>query len=353
MKVLVIDDSAFFRNAIATVLRSEEGVEVVGKASNGEHGLAILKEKKPDLVTVDMEMPVMNGLDFIKALRAFDKNTKILVFSSLTQKGAQITMQALVAGANDFLAKNNLESESGNPMTRLKEELVPKVLQFRPISERATAPTPIKTVSTGKFNLKPEILLIGSSTGGPNALKAVLSRFSPKIDVPVLIVQHMPPMFTNELAKMLDRECPLKVKEAEEGEVIQKGVCYIAPGDYHMEAKKEGEDLVIRLNQNPQVNFVRPAADVLFDSIAPVYKGRALTLVLTGMGFDGREGARGLRKHDAPVIIQDEATSVVWGMPGAIYEAGLHTHIGPLTELGQLVNQFFIRQNATFSVGAS
>ncbi len=355
MKVFVIDDSAMYRRAITEALRHPD-IKVVGSAANGKLALERLKSL-PDvnLVTCDMEMPEMNGLEFIEKFRSINRHCKILVFSSLSERGAKITIDALLAGANDFLPKSFGKTESNkDPLAALQENLLPKILQFKSSVLESAAMPARKPVAPFKpkvsmptfqrnagFTVRPEVVCIGSSTGGPDALKAVLSNLDKCFPVPILIAQHMPAMFTRELAKLLNRTCPLTVKEAEEGEEIKPGFVYIAPGDYHMRVIKMGSKKTLVMDQGEKINFVRPAVDPLFNSVSDVYGKRSLALILTGMGQDGLEGVRYMKEnHNIPVVIQNKESCVVFGMPGAIYEHDLYDQILPLSEIAGFINKF-------------
>lgn len=354
MKVFVIDDSAMYRRAITEALR-DPAIEVVGSAINGKMALDRLKNMPDvDLVTCDMEMPEMNGLEFIEQFRAINRTCKILVFSSLSERGAKITIDALLAGANDFLPKSFGKTEKAqDPVAALRENLLPKVLQFRNIVPSAKAQPEAKVVApinkkpgavfekNAGFVVRPDVVCIGSSTGGPDALKALLTDIAPGFPVPILIAQHMPAMFTKELAKLLDRTCPLTVKEAEEGEEVKPGFVYIAPGDYHMRVRSLGGQKVLVMDQGEKVNFVRPAVDLLFNSVSDVYGKRTLALILTGMGQDGLDGVRYMKEqHNIPVIIQDKASCVVFGMPGAIHEHDLYDQMLPLNQIAGFINKY-------------
>lgn len=355
MKVFIVDDSIVYRRATSIALEGSEGTEVVGTASNGDLAIKKIPEAKPDLVIVDMEMPVMDGLATIKELRKINKKVKILLFSAFSQQGAQVTMDCLAAGADDFLPKNAGGETVELALEALKRELVPKVLQFREnkLPEDAWQPsTPMPSRSQEEekivfpapnyldlLRLTPEVVCIGSSTGGPEALRNIFSSIKAETHWPILITQHMPPMFTAQLATMLGKLSPVKVKEAENLDRIQANHAYIAPGDYHMVVRRDNLGAYIELNQMEKENYVRPAVDPMFRTIAEVYRNRAMALILTGMGDDGMRGARALREMHSKVVIQDKKSSVVWGMPGACFRSGCFDAVMPLLEIGTFLSE--------------
>ncbi|MGE3609336.1 MAG: chemotaxis response regulator protein-glutamate methylesterase [Bacteriovoracaceae bacterium] len=326
MRVLVVDDSIVFRTQISAALNGVSGIEVVGTAPNGKIALQKLEQLSVDLITLDMEMPELNGLETLKIMREKGFKTKVIFFSSLTVKGAEITLQALRAGADDFVTKptNDVASfEMAGQM--IKEALVPKVLQFGNIKIESSITKPViespRIINTKKklASAFPQAIVIASSTGGPSALEEIFKHLKGPFNKPVFIAQHMPAVFTEILAKRLSDICKAPVREGKNGEVVEKGVVYIAPGDFHMLLEKKDNTVVISLNQNPQRNSVRPAADYLFESAADVYGKSLLGIVLTGMGEDGARGAKYLREKDGLVIIQNKESCVVFGMPGAVF----------------------------------
>lgn len=343
MKIFVVDDSAVYRTGVAQALAREPGLEVVGSAQNGKVALDKLKDLEVDLVIVDMEMPVMDGLQFIKEYRRSGKYIPILTFSNLTRSGAAITMEALLAGANDFLPKS-FGTSAEDSLETLREHLVPKITQFRTKNRKdkrpvAPAPAPQRTLSRLHCKFPPRVVAIGSSTGGPEALNHFFKNLPPSFRTPILIAQHMPALYTEQLAAALAKVCSLTVREARDGEEIVEGVVYVAPGDYHMVVEPKEYRGVISLNQEARVNFVRPSVDLLFKSVAKVYKERSLAIMLTGMGEDGLKGCQELKKMGSSVIIQDEESSIVWGMPGAVFRAGFYDLVLPLNEIAQVVGE--------------
>ncbi len=340
IRVLVVDDSVVIRRLVTHALEEEPALEVVGFASNGSIALARIPQLNPDVITLDIEMPEMDGLEMLRQLRRQYPQIRVVMFSTLTERGAAMTLQALALGADDYVAKASNAGSLDRSMARLRAELVPKIKQFfvlagnappavepavaRPGAERAAAPT---------MSYRRKVLAIGVSTGGPNALSALIPGFPANFPLPILIVQHMPPLFTRLLAERLQAITPLKVDEAEEGSAITAGKILIAPGDYHMQVRNGGAQAVVALNQSPPENSCRPAVDVLFRSVAEVYGGAAVSAILTGMGQDGLRGTEALKAKGAYVIAQDESSSVVWGMPGAVVGAGLADRVVPLGKI--------------------
>jgi len=340
MKVLVVDDSIVFRSAIVSAISSDDSIEVVRSFINGKVALDYLvTHPEIDLITLDMEMPVLDGMETIKEIRKFNKRVVIIVFSAHTQKGAEKTIEALNAGANDFVTKpENLGASPDESINSIKLELLPKIQAFR---NKAKAPV-IETsqqeaISPLNFHLteKPKLILIGSSTGGPEALTKIFKSISGEVNVPILLVQHMPPLFTQKLAESLSKLSSVQVLEAKEGDKLRPGVCYIAPGDYHMVLNDKKE---ISLNQNEKVCFVRPSVDVLFQSVAQHFNGKVLSIVLTGMGEDGAVGAKILDDKGAYTFVQDKESSVVWGMPGSVKKSVVHSKIIALENIGTLIS---------------
>lgn len=340
MKIVVVDDSIVFRSAIVSAISSDTDIEVVRSFINGKVALDYLvNHPEVDLVTLDMEMPVLDGMETIKEIRKFNKNIVIIAFSSHTQKGAEKTIEALNAGANDFVTKpENLGLSADESINSIKAELLPKILAFR--NKAKVQPIEVlksDLVSPQSLQLaeKPKLILIGSSTGGPEALSKIFKSFSGPINVPILIVQHMPPLFTQKLAESLSKLSTVQVFEAKEGDKLKPGVCYIAPGDYHMVLNDKKE---ISLNQADKVCFVRPAVDVLFQSVAKNFSGKILSIVLTGMGEDGAVGAKSLEEKGANIFVQDKDSSVVWGMPGAVKKSVSKSKIISLDDIGTLIS---------------
>lgn len=333
----MVDDSIVFRSAITQALQKVPELNVFKSVVNGKLAIDILRlHPDVDLITLDMEMPVMDGLETIKEIRKTNKDVTIIVFSSLTVKGAEKTIEALNAGADDFLAKPE-------GMDSIEAELLPKVLAFKDrkikrstiVEKKTTAVVPFATTSVD-MPIKPKLILIGSSTGGPEALSTVFKSITEKVTVPMLLVQHMPPMFTEKLATVLTKLSPVEVREAKSGDKLEAGVCLLAPGDYHMTINKDG---IISLNQKEKNCFVRPSVNVLLDSVAENFDKQVLNIVMTGMGDDGAIGTKKINEKGAYTYIQDKESCIVWGMPGAVYKAiGDQARIIPLSQIGALIN---------------
>ena len=343
IRVLVVDDSALVRRLIATALAEASDIEVVGSARDGIDAIEKCDELDPDVVTLDVEMPRLDGLGALAEIRRRHPRMPVIMFSTLTERGAAATLEALSRGASDYVCKPTNTGSVREGLESVREQLVPRIralagmrrltpTQPAPRAQRAVpapVPTPVRRRPAGPA----EALLIGCSTGGPDALAKVVAALPATLEVPVLVVQHMPPVFTSMLAQRLDKLSPLSVREAAVGDVPKPGEVLIAPGDWHMRVETRAGTVRVALDQGPQENFCRPAVDVLFRSAAAVYGGRCVAAVLTGMGQDGLEGVRLLQEAGAPIYVQDEATSVVWGMPGAVAQAGLATEVLSITAI--------------------
>lgn len=339
LRVLIADDSILFRRVLTDVLTSLPDVEVVGSAANGKIALKKLHELKPDLLTLDMEMPELDGLGVLDALAQQPEKVAVIVVSALTRQGGRLTMQALNKGAFDFLTKpEGISAEESREQIRkaleprlkaLSSRLdIREILQRQSLKSKVSAPPvsavisspPVNTVSERmqrlSGNSKPEMVLIGVSTGGPAALGQLLPALPADLGVPILVVQHMPAMFTRSLAESLDSRCALQIQEAVDGAVVLKNHVYIAPGGKQMKliAGSNGERLV-KITDDPPENNCRPAVDYLFRSVANTFSGQAMAVILTGMGSDGTKGLRLLRRHKCFTIAQDEDSCVVYGMP--------------------------------------
>jgi two-component system chemotaxis response regulator CheB len=334
IRVLVVDDSVAVRTLVSALLKEDPEIEVAGVAPDGRVGLAKFGQIRPDVVTLDVEMPEMDGLATLQAIRREDPSAVVIMCSSLTRRGAATTFDALAAGASDYVAK----PEGVHGEQALKDfgrELIGKV-KAHARRKRPTAAGPSEPVKLAarKTRQKIEIVAVASSTGGPNALAAFVPAFPKDFPLPVVLVQHMPPLFTQLLAERLDASCAVTVREGADGALLEPGTLYIAPGGHHMETVRDGACLRLRLHDGPQENCCRPAADVLFRSTARCFGAGVLGVVLTGMGQDGMLGAQEIQAAGGQVLVQDEATSVVWGMPRAVAEAGLAQAVLPLHELG-------------------
>lgn len=332
IRVLVVDDSVVIRRIVAEVISTDPSCEVVGTAANGKIALAKITQVNPDIVTLDVEMPEMDGLETLQELRKTHKTLPVIMFSALTERAASSTLRALTLGATDYVTKPS-GGAPAEAVQRVKDDLLPKIHAFAATSTKFSTEPKKAVVAAPRSVSSIEVLAIGCSTGGPNALATVFAKLPPKLPVPILITQHMPPLFTRLLADRLRANSPVCVREARGGEEVLPGDAWIAPGDHHMVLVRDGNKLRIALNQAPQENSCRPAVDVMFRSIAEHYGGNTLGVVLTGMGQDGFRGCELIREAGGQIVVQDEASSVVWGMPGFIARAGLADAIVPLDDV--------------------
>ena len=334
LRVLIVDDAVVVRRILTDALGSEADIEVT-TAANGRIALSKIAQYNPDIVTLDMEMPEMDGLTTLRELRKLYPKLPIIMFSTLTERGAAATFDALAAGANDYVTKPANVGSVAIAFARIKADLIPKIKALcgiheapviAPRPERALPPVPVATQGI-------DIVAIGVSTGGPNALSAMLPHLPKNLPVPVVIVQHMPALFTKLLADRLAAQCAMGVKEGAAGMQLAPGQIIIAPGGSHMVLTRVGTSVVVGTNMEPPQNSCRPAVDVLFRSVTSIYRGRTLGVILTGMGSDGLRGCEMIRDVGGEVIVQDEASSVVWGMPGYVARAGLAKKVLPLNEI--------------------
>ena len=340
IRVLVVDDSVVVRRMITEALATDPGLEVVGIAANGRIALQKVTQVNPDVVTLDIEMPELDGVATVRELRKTHPRLPIIMCSALTVAGAEATLDALAAGANDYVTKPTQSASVADGIARLAADLVPRIralchAEAAPVARVVPPPDAARVVARpgaarSPFHRAPEVLCLASSTGGPNALADVFAGFTEALPVPVVLVQHMPPVFTKSLADRLGRTGPHPFHEATDGQALEPGNVYVAPGGRHMEVERSGTRLVARLHDGPPENSCRPAADVLFRSVAKTFGGASVACVLTGMGQDGMRGCGAVVEAGGYVIAQDEPTSVVWGMPGAIAQAGLCHKVLPL-----------------------
>jgi two-component system, chemotaxis family, protein-glutamate methylesterase/glutaminase len=343
---MLVDDSAAIRAAERRLLEAEKGITIVASVGNGQMALDALKRNSVEVVVLDIEMPVMDGLSALPKLLEADPDLKIIMASTLTLAGAEISMQALNLGAADYLPKPSNVSALGGA-SDFKRGLVEKILALGQARRRRKrlpgarpgvakpAPAPLSVRAPG---IKvAEVLVVGSSTGGPQALLKLFGDLKTSVKLPILITQHMPATFTAILAQHLNKQSGMPAAEGKDGDVVKPGHIYVAPGNYHMLIEKLGKDKVIRLKQTPPENFCRPAVDPMLRSLTEAYDGKLLVVILTGMGQDGMLGAKVAVDAGATVIAQDEASSVVWGMPGAVATAGLASAILPLDRIARQV----------------
>jgi two-component system chemotaxis response regulator CheB len=408
ISVLVVDDSVVVRRLITDALADDPAITVVGTAPNGRVALQKIDQLKPDLVTLDVEMPVLDGIGTLRELRKTYQRLPVIMFSTLTAAGAAATVEALTAGASDYVTKPTNVGSVAESIRSVREQLLPRIHALagrsrgsgtaagnaarvppsfigrpgtvppptaRPLTPPSTHPgapgrptdrpaatppsapgaAPRLTPSPGRLSAsgpgadgigstavarpaapgtgRVDVIAIGCSTGGPDALARVVKMLPAGLPVPVVVVQHMPPVFTRMFAERLDRASALRVVEAATDMPLEAGTVYVAPGDFHLEVVRRGTTVATALSTGPPENFCRPAVDVLFRSVNRTYGRSALAVVLTGMGHDGRGGCAELARSGAEIVAQDEATSVVWGMPGSVVSAGLATAVLPLDEI--------------------
>lgn len=342
-RVMVVDDSAVVRGLIAKQLAADPRIDVVCTASNGELALRELERHDVDIVVLDIEMPVMDGITALPLIRARRPGVRVIMASTLTRRNAEISLKALQLGASDYVAKPETGLAGAQEFQR---ELLSKIAALAP-KRRPTATTtstvqaawPRTPLVPRPRRGRPQVLAIGASTGGPPALLQVFEAIRGSISQPILLTQHMPATFTALLAEQLARAGDRPCAEAQDGEPVLGGRCYVAPGGWHMTVEREGAGAVIRLNQDPPENFCRPAVDPMLRSAARTYGGGVLALILTGMGADGAKGCTAVAEAGGRFIVQDEATSVVWGMPGAAAATGLAESVLPISEIGPWVRR--------------
>lgn len=352
IRVMVVDDSVVVRGLIVRALESDPRIEIVGSVGNGQLAVVRLARHPADVVVLDIEMPVMDGLTALPKLLAVDRKLKVLMASTLTLRNAEISMKALQLGAADYIPKPTAvrEISGGDEFKRSLVEKVMSLGQARLAQERrapalSVAAPGAPSLLSGPVALRrpgtviPDILAVGSSTGGPQALLTLFAALKDKIELPVLLTQHMPPTFTKILAQHIVKTTNWRACEAEDGMAVEPGRVHVAPGDYHMCVAQTANGKVLRLNQKAPENFCRPAVDVMLRSVAKVYGAKSLVVILTGMGSDGLAGARPIIEAGATVIAQDEETSVVWGMPGAVAKDGLCSAVLPLDDLPSAIQR--------------
>lgn len=334
VRVLIVDDSAVVRRLVEELLGEVAGVEVVGTAANGQIALRKIDRLKPDVVTLDIEMPVMDGMDTLRALRDRGSMVRVVMFSTLTERGGHATLEALSLGADDYVTKPARTSSLGTTLDSLRQELGAKILQFFISETPSEGGGATQLRGAAHRPAKIDVIAIGVSTGGPTALTQVLSALPKNFPCPIVITQHMPPMFTRLLAERLALKSQIRVEEAVEGSVLEPGLVLIAPGGHHLKLKSSEGSVAATLDDGPPENSCRPAVDVMFRSVAETYGRNTLAVMLTGMGKDGLSGTRDLKAAGASVLAQDRATSVVWGMPGYVVDAGLADIVASLSDIG-------------------
>ncbi|MCW7752417.1 chemotaxis response regulator protein-glutamate methylesterase [Desulfobotulus sp. H1] len=367
LRVLVVDDTIVYRKIVSDILSTIPGIQVVGSANNGKIALSRIASLKPDLITLDVEMPEMNGLEVLEELNRISPDVGVVMLSTLTTRGGDITIRALELGAFDFVPKPQSGTMTEN-LEAVRSILVPIIQTFQRRKDirqrlRGVTPPPVgNSLRTGqtasvtarspspaditqrmqKLSMRKsrsEIVAIGISTGGPNALARMMPMLPGDMGVPILIVQHMPPVFTASLAKSLNAKCTIEVKEAEQGEILRNNTAYIAPGGRQMRvvAAGDGKNRMIKITDDPPENSCRPSADYLFRSVASHYVGRATGVIMTGMGYDGAAGIKEMKNSGAHIIAQDEASCTVFGMPKEPIESGTADIVVPLNDIASAI----------------
>jgi two-component system chemotaxis response regulator CheB len=343
--VLIVDDSVVVRRLLTGLVNDEPTCEVVGSAANGKIALARIEHLQPDIVTLDVEMPEMDGLETLTAIRKLHPRLPVIMFSAVTERAADATLRALALGATDYVTK---PSAGRDGMQQVRDELIPKLrclARLPPAPVRATPVPPKAAASEPRAIVHPwqaarvDVVAIGSSTGGPNALGAIVPRLVTSFPVPIVITQHMPPLFTRLLAERLNAGNPVSVRESAGGELLEAGCAYVARGDHHLETYRDGAAVRLRLNRGEPENSCRPSVDVMLRSVVASFGPHVLAVVLTGMGQDGLRGCEAVRDAGGQVVVQDEPTSVVWGMPGAVAKAGLAELVLPLDSIAAEINR--------------
>ena len=382
IKVLVVDDSALMRNLVSRIVENAPGMTVVGKAMNGKFALEKIPLVNPDIIILDIEMPEMNGIQFLEERKKQGITIPVIMLSSIAKKGAAVTMQCLALGASDFITKpsgsdspdlhviantlveyitsyggkykhsQELKARFGTdiPSARSMASSISTSTTSSSITKESETPTRISFSFMQKAEKQPleikplreggriEIIAIGISTGGPNALREVFKNIDPNLKQPILVVQHMPAGFTEEFANSLNAICPLEVKEASDGDLVKSGRILIAPGNKHIYVEKKSLATVVRLSDEDQRNGHRPSADVLFESVAKNFQNKALGVIMTGMGRDGAAELAEMRKQGAWTLGQDEESSIVYGMPRVAFELGAVQKQVPLSEMAKAIS---------------
>ncbi|MDD9951728.1 MAG: chemotaxis-specific protein-glutamate methyltransferase CheB [Zetaproteobacteria bacterium] len=350
LKVMIVDDSIVYRSQLKMALEGNPRIEITGNASNGKIALQKLEQIPVDLMVLDLEMPVMDGLAVLKAIQQKSIDVKVIIYSSLSPSGVQKSLDALNHGAEDFVTKVTDASSVEEATENIRRNLVPKILQFCPDVKPTTGHTsPVTQPIAGDTDyikrdislLTPQIVVIASSTGGPQALEKFFSKLTHPLNAPILIAQHIPNAFVGPLCERIAKICNIPCKPAEDGAVAQPGTIHMCPGDFHLRVSlTDDKSVQMNLHQGPKRNSVRPAADELFESAADIFGTQVVGFVLTGMGADGQEGSQYIKERDGAILIQDEASCTVWGMPRSVYEVGAFDHVGDIYNLGEVLNDF-------------
>lgn len=339
IRIVVVDDSAVIRGLWTKLIDSRQEMKVVASANNGAAALDVLARCEADIVLLDLEMPEMDGMTALPLILKRYPGIRVIIASALTTQGSKMAVKALTLGASDYITKPSSVSMSGG-VKKVEEELVEKINILG--SRQNTKPTSIQGgVVKPELRKKFKAMVIGTSTGGPNALAVFLKNIRHPFGIPIFIVQHMPAYFISALAERISKETGHICQVATDGMKVEKNAVYIAPGDFHMVLEKNSADVVLKLNKNDFENFCRPAVDPLFRSAAQVYGPELLAVILTGMGEDGKRGSEDVRKSGGMILAQDESSSVVWGMPGAVARAGLASAVLPLESMSSYVEKLF------------
>jgi len=340
----VVDDSVVVRRMVSDTLAADPQLEVAGSAANGKIALAKIPQVNPDIIILDVEMPELDGIGTLVEIRKSRPALPVIMYSTLTQRGAEATLEALSKGATDYVTKPSNVGSAAQALECIRRELIPKIkalcghglgpASLLPLAAPMFAKTQPPRLPLLRREERIDIVAIGVSTGGPNALAILIPTLPSDLAVPVVIVQHMPPVFTQLLAERLAAKSHIGVEEGYAGAVLKPGVAWVAPGDFHMVVAGDHNGVTLRTHQGPPENSCRPAVDVLFRSVAEVYKAHALAVVMTGMGQDGLRGCEHIRELGGQILAQNQETSVVWGMPGFVANAGLADEVLPLDQLG-------------------
>ncbi|EGL53402.1 MAG: chemotaxis response regulator protein-glutamate methylesterase [Pseudomonadota bacterium] len=343
VKVLIVDDSSFFRKRLAEIIATDPRLQVIATASNGEEAIREVQRHHPDVVTMDLEMPVMDGITAVRKIKAI-RNTPVLMLSTWTTEGAKSTLDALEAGATDFLPKRfeDLSSDKVEAQRKLCQRIYQLSSGFHANHSDLSAANrivksqvsvPVKADKSS--NTTPELVAIGTSTGGPVALQKVLTQLPANFPCPILLIQHMPATFTPSFAERLNTQCAIRVKQAENGEVLQAGTAYLAPGGQQMLLKGRPNHLYVSIEAGDANETYKPCVDLTFDSIANICGAKTLAVILTGMGSDGRNGCENIKKRTGTVWAQDQQSSTIYGMPMAVAKAGLADKILDINDIGR------------------
>ncbi len=341
VRIMVVDDTITYRQILSKVVEGFPQADLIGTASSGKNALMKIPSLKPDLIFLDVMMPEMDGIETLKHIKKDFPHIKVVMISAFDMENAKATLHSLENGALDFIAKpiaQNMQEgikQLTGALTPLIELVAQQLKGPQVRATTQTAPTkPLHKADSSTIQGQVDFVLLGISTGGPNALHILFDELPTKIACPVLIVQHMPPMFTQSLAERLDSTSCMTVVEAKEGDVPQAGTAYIAPGGKHMVLRKKGKGYELGVTDGPPVNHCKPSVDVLFRAAAAINQIQTLSVIMTGMGRDGTDGMRSLKRQGTYTLIQDESTSVVWGMPGSIHEAKAYDEMLPLQKIG-------------------